>query len=47
MLDIQKKLTNTFYALLSFPATAMGFALSVQISALKLDFNYSIWIGFA
>ena len=35
MLDIQKKLTNTFYALLSFPATAMGFALSVQISALS------------
>ncbi len=35
MLDIQKKLTNTFYAILSLPATAMGFALSVQISALS------------
>ncbi len=35
MLDIQKKLTNTFYSVLSLPATAMGFALSVQISALS------------
>jgi MFS family permease len=35
MLDIQKKLTNSFYALLALPATAMGFALSVQISALS------------
>ncbi|MCB0730367.1 MAG: MFS transporter [Ignavibacteriae bacterium] len=35
MLEIQKKLTNTFYAILSLPATAMGFALSVQISALS------------
>lgn len=35
MLDIQKKMSNTFYALLSMPATAMGFALSVQISALS------------
>ena len=35
MLDIQKRLTNPFYALLSLPATAMGFALSVQISALS------------
>jgi len=35
MLAIQKKLTNSFYALLSFPATAMGFALSIQISALS------------
>lgn len=35
MLDIQKKLTNSFYALLSLPATAMGFALSIQISALS------------
>ncbi len=32
---MQKKLTNTFYALLSLPATAMGFALSIQISALS------------
>lgn len=35
MLDIQKKLSNSFLALLSLPATAMGFALSVQISALS------------
>ncbi len=35
MLDIQKKLTNSFYGLLSLPATAMGFALSIQISALS------------
>jgi maltose/moltooligosaccharide transporter len=35
MLDIQKRLTKSFYILLSLPATAMGFALSVQISALS------------
>lgn len=35
MLEIQRKLTNTFYALLALPATAMGFALSIQISALS------------
>ncbi len=35
MLDIQKKLKNSFFALLSLPATAMGFALSIQISALS------------
>ncbi|GIV46108.1 MAG: MFS transporter [Ignavibacterium sp.] len=35
MLEIQKKLTNAFYALLALPATAMGFALSIQISALS------------
>ncbi len=35
MLEIQKKLTKSFYILLSLPATAMGFALSVQISALS------------
>lgn len=35
MLNIQKKMSNAFYALLSLPATAMGFALSVQISALS------------
>jgi MFS family permease len=35
MLDIQKKLTNSFYAILALPATAMGFALSIQISALS------------
>lgn len=35
MLDMQRKLTKTFYAILSMPATAMGFALSIQISALS------------
>lgn len=35
MLQIQKKMSNAFFALLSLPATAMGFALSVQISALS------------
>lgn len=35
MLEIQKKLSNSFYGILSLPATAMGFALSVQISALS------------
>lgn len=51
MLDIQKKLTNSFYSLLSLPATAMGFALCIQISALswilKTKFNLEIHeIGF-
>lgn len=35
MLHIQKRMSNSFFALLSLPATAMGFALSVQISALS------------
>lgn len=35
MLAIQKQLSKRFYALLSLPSTAMGFALSVQISALS------------
>ncbi len=35
MLEMQKKLTNFFYAILSLPATAMGFALSIQIAALS------------
>jgi maltose/moltooligosaccharide transporter len=35
MLAIQKNLSKPFYMLLSLPATAMGFALSVQISALS------------
>ena len=35
MLSIQKNMSTAFYALLSLPATAMGFALSVQISALS------------
>lgn len=39
MLEIQKKLTNTFYALLALPATAMGFALSIQIAVLSWILN--------
>ncbi len=39
MLEIQKKLTNSFYILLSLPATAMGFALSIQIAALSWLLN--------
>ncbi len=35
MLSIQKNLSHSFFAVLSLPATAMGFALSVQISALS------------
>jgi maltose/moltooligosaccharide transporter len=35
MLRIQQHLTKSFYVLLSLPATAMGFALSIQISALS------------
>lgn len=35
MLDMQKRLTRPFFALMALPATAMGFALSVQISALS------------
>ncbi len=35
MLQNQKKLSNVFFVILSLPATAMGFALSVQISALS------------
>ncbi len=35
MLKIQKNLSNLFYALLALPATAMGFALAVQIAALS------------
>ena len=35
MPDIQQKFSNSFYAILSLPATAMGFALCVQISALS------------
>jgi maltose/moltooligosaccharide transporter len=46
MLDIQKRLTNSFYALISLPATAMGFALSIQISALSwlLTTKYNLHI---
>lgn len=39
MLEIQKKLTNTFYSLLALPATAMGFALSIQIAVLSWILN--------
>ncbi|WJG07944.1 MFS transporter [Aliiglaciecola sp. LCG003] len=35
MLAFQKNLTNGFYTILSLPASAMGFALSVQIAALS------------
>jgi maltose/moltooligosaccharide transporter len=35
MLDWQRQRSNGFLALLALPATAMGFALSVQISALS------------
>lgn len=35
MLQAQQQRTRAFFALLSLPATAMGFALSVQISALS------------
>ena len=35
MHPFQQKLTNGFYTLISLPATAMGFALSIQISALS------------
>ncbi|MFU8812951.1 MAG: MFS transporter [Balneolaceae bacterium] len=47
MLDIQKRLSNSFYALLALPATAMGFALSVQIAALSwlLTFQYGLDIA--
>ncbi|MBT8069686.1 MAG: MFS transporter [Gammaproteobacteria bacterium] len=35
MRSFQKNRTNTFFSLLSLPSTAMGFALSIQISALS------------
>ena len=35
MLDMQRKLNRTFQVLMTLPATAMGFALAVQISALS------------
>jgi MFS family permease len=35
MRTFQENLTNSFYALISLPSTAMGFALSIQISALS------------
>ena len=44
MHSIQEKLSKSFYALLSLPSTAMGFALSIQISALSwiLTTRYSL-----
>ena len=39
MLSMQKKLSNIFYAILSLPATSMGFALSIQIAALSWIMN--------
>ena len=39
MLNIQKNLSNSFFAILSLPSTAMGFALSIQISALSWILN--------
>ncbi|MFC0134886.1 MFS transporter [Massilia eurypsychrophila] len=35
MLDMQKRLSNSFNAIISLPSTAMGFALCIQISALS------------
>ena len=35
MLDMQRRLSKPFFALTSLPATAMGFALCIQISALS------------
>jgi maltose/moltooligosaccharide transporter len=35
MLDIQRRLTPSFYGMMALPSTAMGFALSVQIAALS------------
>jgi MFS family permease len=35
MLPMQQRLSNFFYAVISLPATAMGFALCIQISALS------------
>ncbi|MBN1302013.1 MAG: MFS transporter [Melioribacteraceae bacterium] len=44
MRDFQKKLSNSFYAVVSLPATAMGFALSIQIAALSwiMSFRYNL-----
>jgi maltose/moltooligosaccharide transporter len=46
MLRIQEQLTKSFYVLISLPATAMGFALSIQISALSwlLTTKYNLHI---
>ncbi len=39
MPDLQNRLTRRFYVLLAMPATAMGFALSVQIAVLSWILN--------
>ena len=46
MRRIQEQLTKSFYVLLSLPSTAMGFALSIQISALSwlLTTKYNLHI---
>ncbi len=46
MLSFQKRLTNSFYVILGLPATAMGFALSVQIAVLSwiLSTKYGLQI---
>lgn len=46
MLDMQKRLTNSFYAIIALPSTAMGFALCIQISALSwlLSTKYNLQI---
>ncbi len=51
MLEMQKRLSKPFYSILSLPATAMGFALSIQIAALswlmRTKFNLDLHeIGF-
>ena len=45
-MSTDRKLTNPFYVLLSLPATAMGFALAVQINALSwvLSTKYNLSI---
>jgi len=46
MLAIQNKLSNSFYALLSLPATAVGFCLSTQVATLSwiLSTKYNLHI---
>ena len=46
MLDMQKRLSNSFFTIISLPSTAMGFALCIQISALSwlLSTKYNLEI---
>ena len=46
MLDMQKRLSNSFNAIISLPSTAMGFALCIKISALSwlLSTKYNLHI---